>query len=336
MQGLLGVPIDDIELPAFAAWPSHPQASHPRTSSRRRLLFRLVALCTSLAIACACRRDRLGIGGYGRSYTHPMGSFFTPDNEMGYHGKPNFSGRFRGADFDVVVEHDENGFRRAEAIDAADSHEIYVLGDSFVWGYGIGQHDLLRTKWAACWDAGPQPRPHRRRHRAGVPDLQEARRVAAEAGRHGCAGLLRQRLRRQRRQASQGPRLRDDGRRAGATRSPSAAFRSATMKELAQGCLVPLQLGELLHRPPPGCTNEQKSLPTHDPANAFAGGDPRRHGRRQHCRANYGHYLAAALQDACRAKRVRFLAVLVPGQAELGEDDVTPPATFPGRRSRQP
>ena len=33
------------------------------------------------------------------------------------------------------------------------------------------------------------------------------------------------------------------------------------------------------------------------------------------------HYLAA-LSDACRAKHVGFLAVLVPGQAELGEDDV--------------
>ncbi len=34
------------------------------------------------------------------------------------------------------------------------------------------------------------------------------------------------------------------------------------------------------------------------------------------------HYLAE-LRDACRAKQVRFLVAYVPGQAELGEDDVT-------------
>jgi len=34
------------------------------------------------------------------------------------------------------------------------------------------------------------------------------------------------------------------------------------------------------------------------------------------------HYMSE-LKNACRAKRVRFLAAYVPGQAELGEDDVT-------------
>jgi hypothetical protein len=34
------------------------------------------------------------------------------------------------------------------------------------------------------------------------------------------------------------------------------------------------------------------------------------------------HYLSE-LQNTCRAKQVRFLAAFVPGQAELGEDEVT-------------
>ena len=78
-----------------------------------------------------------------------MGSFFEPDNSIGCHGKPNFTGRFRRSDFDVVVEQDESGFRRGEAIASPpDGHEIYVLGDSFVWGYGVGQHDLMTNQMA--------------------------------------------------------------------------------------------------------------------------------------------------------------------------------------------
>ena len=30
--------------------------------------------------------------------------------------------------------------------DAAAQHDLYVLGDSFVWGYGVGQHDLLTNQ----------------------------------------------------------------------------------------------------------------------------------------------------------------------------------------------
>ena len=44
------------------------------------------------------------------------------------------------------------------------------------------------------------------------------------------------------------------------------------------------------------------------------------------------HYLSE-LKNACTAKQVRFLAAYVPGQAELGEDDVTSTrAIFPWRK----
>ena len=102
-----------------------------------------------MALAAACGVAELGLRafGYGRNYTNPMGSFFEPDNELGCHGKANFVGRFHRTDFDVVVEHDENGFRRSETpADPATGHDVYVLGDSFVWGYGVGQHDLLTNQ----------------------------------------------------------------------------------------------------------------------------------------------------------------------------------------------
>ena len=97
--------------------------------------------------ACGVAEVGLRLCGYGRNYTNPMGSFFEADTELGCHGKPNFVGRFRRDDFDAVVEHDANGFRRSElAADPAARHDLYVLGDSFVWGYGVGQHDLLTNR----------------------------------------------------------------------------------------------------------------------------------------------------------------------------------------------
>ena len=107
-----------------------------------------MALFLSLFAAIAIVEIGLRLCGFGHNYAYPMGSFFEPDSELGCHGKPNFVGRFRRADFDVTVEHDENGFRRGEPIAATDPREVYVLGDSFVWGYGIGQHDLLTNQMA--------------------------------------------------------------------------------------------------------------------------------------------------------------------------------------------
>jgi hypothetical protein len=116
-------------------------------SRLRRIIFRVAALTLALVMSCAVVEIGLRICGYGRNYTNPMSSFFEPDGEVGCHGKANFTGRFRRTDFDVVVEHDKNGFRRSEApADPAAHHDVYVLGDSFVWGYGVGQHDLFTNQ----------------------------------------------------------------------------------------------------------------------------------------------------------------------------------------------
>ncbi len=79
--------------------------------------------------------------GYTRSYVNPFGSFHEPDPVLGYHGKPNFRGRFRQREFDVLIAHNDQGFRRQEHLGEAspERKNVYVLGDSFVWGYGISQ-----------------------------------------------------------------------------------------------------------------------------------------------------------------------------------------------------
>jgi hypothetical protein len=117
----------------------------------RKVVFRLVALCLSLVIACAIGEVGLRVAGYNRSYVNPFGAFHQSDSVLGYRGKPDFAGRFHRPDFDVVIVHDENGFRRQEheREPSEAQRNVYVLGDSFVWGYGVGQGkvvtDLMKT-----------------------------------------------------------------------------------------------------------------------------------------------------------------------------------------------
>ena len=108
-----------------------------------------------------------------------MGSFFEPDSELGCHGKANFVGRFRRADFDVVVEHDENGFRRSEL--PADTAGPQMSMCWAIRSSGATASDSTtcsRTKWPGCSrPAGPQPRPDRRRHGPGVLAIPETCRL---------------------------------------------------------------------------------------------------------------------------------------------------------------
>ena len=100
------------------------------------------------ALAGRCLRH-CGVGavavGYSRSYVCPFGSFHQPDPVLGWRGKPNFSGRWRQGDFDVFIAQTENGFRRLDhGKDAEDVEStVYVLGDSFVWGYGTSQGENI-------------------------------------------------------------------------------------------------------------------------------------------------------------------------------------------------
>jgi lysophospholipase L1-like esterase len=107
----------------------------------RKTVARIVALFCSVAIACLLGEAGLRLVGYSRSYVNPFSSFYEADPVLGFHGKPNFAGRVRKPDFDVWIAHDENGFRRQDNVRATptDAKNVYVLGDSFVWGWGVAQ-----------------------------------------------------------------------------------------------------------------------------------------------------------------------------------------------------
>ena len=279
----------------------------------------LLALFAAITIA----EIALRLCGFGHNYIYPMGSFFEPDSELGCHGKPNFVGRFRRADFDVTVEHDENGFRRGEPVAATDPREVYVLGDSFVWGYGIGQHDLLTNQMARLLG--------RRVHNCGligagtVEEYMIFQKHVAPRLRPGDTVLLvffgndfGDNV---------GKHLRgrtyakiENGRVEIVPPAPASTLRRwknwlkdvSCIFNLATYCIDRYHdaewtknLGDRTTRRVPSAEEVRADTDAASPAVQIT-----------------RHYFAA-IRDTCREKQARFLAVFVPGQAELGEDDVT-------------
>lgn len=75
---------------------------------------------------------------------NPLNGFNVGDERLGWKGRPNVDRRFRKLAFDTHVRHDADGFRAPEpAPDAAATERILVLGDSYVWGWGVSQGELF-------------------------------------------------------------------------------------------------------------------------------------------------------------------------------------------------
>ena len=107
----------------------------------RKHVFRSLAVMLSLTVAGGIAELALRTIGYNRSYVSPFASFHQSDPVLGWRGKPNFSGHWRQGDFDVFIAQTDKGFRRLDhGKDPEDvQNTVYVLGDSFVWGYGTSQ-----------------------------------------------------------------------------------------------------------------------------------------------------------------------------------------------------
>jgi lysophospholipase L1-like esterase len=76
-----------------------------------------------------------------------LSAFFEYDPMTGWRGRPGAQSRFWSANFDVVIEHDADGFR--ESLDQPIAHDAeagnvtWVIGDSFTWGYGVANGETF-------------------------------------------------------------------------------------------------------------------------------------------------------------------------------------------------
>ena len=124
-----------------------------RSRAWRTVVHRLLACCLSVMVACAVGELALRVGGFSRSYANPFASFHERDPVLGWRGKPHFKARLTQRDYDVVVAHDEYGFRCREERPGttATRPDVFVLGDSFVWGWGVGQGQLCTDRLESLW-----------------------------------------------------------------------------------------------------------------------------------------------------------------------------------------
>ena len=75
---------------------------------------------------------------------NPLNGFHDGDPVLGWRGKQEIKRRFHTPEFDVVVEHDEEGFRRPAVPRPNDpERRLLILGDSLGWGWGVAQGALF-------------------------------------------------------------------------------------------------------------------------------------------------------------------------------------------------
>jgi hypothetical protein len=107
-----------------------------------------LSVAFGLVVGALVGEAALRLAGYSPVYYNPLHSFHEAHPLVGYRGKPGFVGRFRRPEFDVTIAHRENGFRRHEYENrgAKVRHRVLVFGDSFTWGWGVGQGKVFTDR----------------------------------------------------------------------------------------------------------------------------------------------------------------------------------------------
>lgn len=112
----------------------------------RNLVYPALALLLSVVAVVAVLEAGLRIAGYNPAYVNPLGSFHEYDPALGRRGRRDFTGRFKRPEFDVVVAHNADGFRRQEFVSGKEdsrSRHVFVFGDSYTWGWGVDQGEVF-------------------------------------------------------------------------------------------------------------------------------------------------------------------------------------------------
>jgi lysophospholipase L1-like esterase len=126
----------------------HPPSS-PGPRGTRLLLFAVLAALLSLLATAVIGEGVLRLAGYSPSNVNPLKSFHEYDPVLGWRGRKLYTARFKRPDFDVVIALGAAGFRKQVNLDGKldkAPHRIFVFGDSFVWGWGVGQGEVFTDK----------------------------------------------------------------------------------------------------------------------------------------------------------------------------------------------
>ena len=116
-----------------------------RTTRSKKVLFALLTVLGSLVMFCIGLEIVLRLVGYTPAVVNPLGNFHQHDPLLGHRGKASFVGRWKRPEFDVMIVHDADGFRaqKETSIKEKCNHDVFVFGDSFVWGWGVDQGETL-------------------------------------------------------------------------------------------------------------------------------------------------------------------------------------------------
>jgi lysophospholipase L1-like esterase len=109
----------------------------------------VLAILLSLLATAVVGEGVLRLAGYSPANVNPLKSFHEFDPVLGWRGRKLYTGRFKRPDFDVVIAHNAAGFRRQENLEAKldkAPHSVFVIGDSYVWGWGVGQGEVFTDK----------------------------------------------------------------------------------------------------------------------------------------------------------------------------------------------
>jgi hypothetical protein len=115
----------------------------------RRILQRVALVLGTLLFLFFALEAGLRIAGAQPKTATVLSSYFEYSPTCGWVGQPGVARRFVTASFDVTVTHDADGLRAcglrhriAEDADH-DGEVVWILGDSFAWGWGVGDEDTV-------------------------------------------------------------------------------------------------------------------------------------------------------------------------------------------------